>query len=128
MNLKFDDSLTCFADKDVILNYSSAKIVLNDTKENMRDFGFLTTRLFDATASGAFVISDYTPEITDIYGDSVPMWKSENDLIELTEYYLTHPDERRSMALRAQKITLENFTSELVAKQFDLLIQELIKK
>ena len=106
--------------------YSSAKIVLNDTKKNMRDFGFMTTRLYDATASGAFVISDYIPEIAETYGDAVPMWKTKKELINLCEYYLNHPEERKEKALRAQQITLTNFTTEKIVQQFDLLIKTIL--
>lgn len=108
--------------------YSSAKIVLNDTKPNMRDFGFITTRLYDATASGAFVISDYIPEIAEIYGDSVPMWRTKEELKQLVDYYLEHPDEREIKAKQAQKITLENFTSEKIAAQFDELLKRIIRE
>ena len=38
--------------------YSSAKIVLNDHWPDMRAHGFLSNRLYDALACGAFVISD----------------------------------------------------------------------
>lgn len=105
--------------------YSSAKIVLNDTKPNMRDFGFMTTRLYDATASGAFVISDYIPEIEKTYGDSVPMWHNADELEQLTKYYLEHENERKTKAKKAQKITLENFTSDKVAESFDKIIRKI---
>jgi len=108
--------------------YSSAKIVLNDTKQSMRDFGFMTTRLYDATASGAFVISDYIPEIAETYGDSVPMWRDADELEQLTKYYLEHEDERKAKAEKARKITLENFTSEKIAAQFDAFLQKIIRE
>ena len=62
--------------------YASAKIVLNDTLPGMKKFGFISNRIFDVSASGALVISDYMKEIEDIYGDSVPMWKSKEELID----------------------------------------------
>lgn len=103
--------------------YSSAKIVLNDTKQNMRDFGFVPTRLYDATASGAFIISDYIPEIEALYGDCVPMWKTEDELVHLVNYYLQNDEERKQKSACAQKITLENFTADAIVRQFDELIQ-----
>ena len=45
--------------------YSSAKIVLNDTRDGMKKYGFIGNRIFDASASGALVISDYMKEIED---------------------------------------------------------------
>ena len=100
--------------------YSSAKIVLNDTREGMKKYGFVSNRIYDATACGALVISDYMPEIEEIYGDSVPMWKTEEELIELVKYYLNpeHEQERKEKAERARQITLKNFTSDIAARQF----------
>ena len=39
--------------------YSSAAIVLNDHWDDMRAEGFISNRLYDALACGAFVISDH---------------------------------------------------------------------
>ena len=102
--------------------YSSADIVLNDTRQDMIDAGFISNRIFDATACGAFVISDYIPEIEEIYGDAIPMYKNEYEFKQLIEYYLAHPDERKSKALKAQKITRENFSAQkIVAKMLDII-------
>ena len=98
--------------------YSSAKIVLNDTKQNMKDFGFISNRIFDATACGAFVISDYNPAIEKIYGESIPMWKNEEEFIDLIKFYLENPKERDDKAREAQKITLKYFSKEIISQQF----------
>lgn len=104
--------------------YSSAKIVLNDTKPLMRELGFISNRIFDATACGSLVISDYMKEIEEIYGDSVPMYKTPEELVELVKYYLAHDDERERLAQQAQQITLKNFKSEKVLKQLGEIIQK----
>lgn len=41
--------------------YSSAKIVLCDHWDDMREHGFISNRIYDALACGAFVISDAVP-------------------------------------------------------------------
>jgi len=97
--------------------YASAKIVLNDTREDMKKAGFISNRVFDVTASGGFLISDYMPEIEQFYGDSIPMFKTKEELKALLDYYLSHPDERAKMAKQAQAITLQNFTNEIAAKK-----------
>ena len=97
--------------------YASAKIVLNDTRNDMKKAGFISNRVFDVTASGGFLISDYMPEIEEFYGDSIPMFKSKEELKELILYYLEHPEERKIKAKKAQKITLENFTNVVAAKR-----------
>ena len=97
--------------------YASAKIVLNDTRQDMKEAGFISNRLYDVTASGGFLISDYMPEIEQFYGDSIPMFKTKEELKYLIEYYLDHPEERLKKAKKAQSITLANFTNEIIAKR-----------
>ena len=107
--------------------YSSSKIVLNDTFGIMKDWNFVSNRIFDATACGSFVISDYIPDIEEIYGDNVPMWRSEEELVSLVNYYLSHSDEREAKAKKAQQITLSNFTSERIAKEIIKIIEKIKK-
>ncbi len=104
--------------------YSSADIVLNDTREDMAKAGFISNRIFDVTACGGFVISDYISEIAEIYGDSVPMYKNSAEFKALIDYYLAHPEERKEKAARAQKITLERFSAEAVIKQIISVLED----
>lgn len=106
--------------------YSSAKIVLNDTRDGMKDLGFISNRIFDASACGSLVISDYMKEIEDIYGDSVPMWKTKEELIRLVRYYLDpkNENERKEKIKKAQKITLKNFTSDIISRKIQKIIEE----
>ena len=93
----------------------------------MKDWNFVSNRIFDATACGSFVISDYIPDIEEIYGDNVPMWRSEEELVSLVTYYLSHSDEREAKAKKAQQITLSNFTSERIAKEIIKIIEKIKK-
>ena len=104
--------------------YSSADIVLNDTREDMIEAGFISNRILDVTACGAFLISDYIPEIEEIYGDSVPMYKTKEEFKALIDYYLAHPEERRAKALQAQKITRERFGAETVMTEMMRVLEQ----
>lgn len=97
--------------------YASAKIVLNDHRPDMKEFGFVNNRIYDATAAGALVISDYMKEIEDAYGDTVVMYKDREDLKEKIAYYLAHDEERKEKAARAREITLARFTNKAVAQR-----------
>ncbi len=105
--------------------YSSAKIVLNSQLEAMKNFGVIANRIFDVTACKGFVISEYVDEIKDVYGDCIPMYKTEEEFVKLVNYYLTHEEERKQKAQCAYEITLKNFTAESVAKKFDAIIEEI---
>ncbi len=108
--------------------YSSAKIVLNDAMDTMKRYGFVSNRIFDATACGVLVISDYMPEIKEIYGDSVPMYKDEKELLKLIDYYLKHDDERQRLAKKAQQITLRNYTAEQAVDKLEKIITQIKEK
>ena len=88
--------------------------------------GVISNRIFDGTACGTLVISDYMPEIEAIYGDSVPMWKTEKELVNLIKYYLDpkHEEERLEKAQRAREITLKNFTAKQAAEKFEQIIED----
>lgn len=97
--------------------YSSAKIVLNDHRPDMKKFGFINNRIYDATASGALVVSDYIKELDEIYQGSIPLYKTKEELDAILKYYLTHEEERQILAQKARQITLQNFTNTNIAKQ-----------
>ncbi len=107
--------------------YASADIVLNDHREDMRYYGFISNRIFDVTASGGFILTDYLPEIEEVYGDSVATYKDYYEFKEKLEYYLAHPEERAEMAQRAREITLKNFSNSKIAKMFDALFKNIKK-
>ena len=104
--------------------YSSAKIVLNDHRPDMKESGFINNRTFDVTATGALLVSDYMPEIEQVYGDSIPMYKTEEELVQIIQYYLSHEEERQAKAKKAQAITLKYFTQKNIVDAF----QEIISK
>jgi len=103
--------------------YSNADIVLADTNENMKNLGFIPNRIYDVTACKGFIISDYMPEIEEIYGDAVPMYKNEQEFIQLVTYYLAHPQERKAKAEKAYKITVENYTNKNFVSSLDTIIK-----
>lgn len=110
--------------EDLKYYYSSADIVLNDTRQDMIDIGFISNRIYDATACKAFVISDYIEGIEKIYGDSIVMYKNEKEFKELIEYYLAHPEKRMEKAKKAYEITKKNFGADKIVKKMADIIRE----
>lgn len=74
--------------KELRKAYSSCKILLCDHWDDMRDKGFLSNRLFDASACGAFIISDKVKGIEDVFGDVLVTYKDREELESLINYYL----------------------------------------
>ena len=61
--------------------YGSASVVLNDHWKDMREWGFLSNRLFDASASGARIITDDVEGIINVFtSDIVQVYKSTTNL------------------------------------------------
>ena len=112
---------------DLYRYYASADVVLNDHREDMSYYGFISNRIFDVTASGGFVLTDYLPEIEAVYGDSVATYKDYYEFKEKLEYYLAHPEERAVMAQKAREITLKNFSNVKIAEMFDALFKNIKK-
>ena len=51
--------------------YSRCRVLLNDHWPSMRDAGFISNRLFDAVACGAYIISDSVDGLEETFGDRV---------------------------------------------------------
>lgn len=99
--------------------YSSATIVLNDHWPDMRRAGFLSNRLYDALASGAFVISDHVEGIDDEFDSAVVTYRDAPELHALVERFLGDPTGRAEHADRGRKAVLERHT---FAHRIDVLL------
>jgi len=79
--------------KELRKAYSSCKILLNDHWDDMRERGFISNRLFDGFASGAFIISDKVKKTETIFGDALVTYETPEELHELIDHYFTEEDE-----------------------------------
>lgn len=52
-------------------HYGNAKVLLNDHWDTMREYGFVSNRLFDAAAAGATVVSDDIEGIQSLFLDTL---------------------------------------------------------
>ena len=108
-------------------HYSSAKIVLHDQRHEMTSYDFISNRIFDITASGGFVISEYVPAIEKVYKDTIPMFKTEEEFVKLINYYLDpkNQKERQEKINQAREITLKYFEINKIASEFAKIINTL---
>jgi len=74
---------TYFPNELLATAYRSAGVVLNDHWEDMRREGFISNRVFDATAAGARVVSDEVPLIEETFGGLVRTYCSVEELRHL---------------------------------------------
>ncbi len=92
--------------------YSSSKIVLNDHWRDMRQFGFVNNRIFDALACKAFVLTDSCIGLDGIFPGGLVSYREKSDLERTVDYYLNHPEQRKQIAERGYGIVLEAHTVE----------------
>lgn len=112
-----------YLDNDILGQaYRNAKIVLNDHAEDMRIHGFVNNRIYDALAARSFIISDYMPEISDLFGDCVETFSSKNELEHKIDYYLRHPELMEEKAKRGQEIVLREHT---FSKRVETMISDM---
>jgi glycosyltransferase involved in cell wall biosynthesis len=90
--------------------YSSAGVLLADHWEEMRAWGFVSNRVFDALACGTPTIADALPEIADLFGDAVTTYREPDDLRASVEALLGDRTAARARAREGQALVLEAHT------------------
>lgn len=90
--------------------YAAASIVLADHWPDMQREGFLSNRLYDAAAAGAFVISDDVEGLDEEFDRGVVTYRGARELRTLVDWYLAHPDGRAGHAARARAAVLARHT------------------
>ncbi len=104
--------------EDLARVYSSAGVVLNDHWDSMRDWGFVSNRIFDALACGAPVISDDVPEVAELFDGAVPTFRDAAQLRELVDEALADPGGARTRARHGMDIVLAHHTFDRRAREF----------
>ncbi|MDO8870921.1 MAG: glycosyltransferase [Methanobacteriaceae archaeon] len=90
--------------------YSSCKILLNDHWEDMKEKGFISNRLFDGFAAGAFIISDEVMGVSEVFRDALITYNNPEELENLISHYLKNEKDRKLLSEKGKKIVLNNHT------------------
>jgi hypothetical protein len=98
--------------------YSSIGVLLADHWDGMRAWGMVSNRVFDALACGAPVISDVLPELRELFGDAVPMYRDGAELRSLVDAALADPHTARQRAAEGRHLVLAAHTFDHRAKAF----------
>lgn len=106
--------------------YQNTKILLNDHWDDMNKYGFVSNRLFDASACGTFVISDSNPGIVDIFGKNVIEEYSNNtSLHTLLNEYIDDASARKSHSNIAKSIVWEKHKLKDITEEIIAVVKEL---
>ncbi len=80
-------------------------------------------RVFDVPAAGGFLLSDYQPDLEDMFdADSeLAIYHSEEELQDKVKYYLRHPSEREDITRKASRRVRQQ---HLLSMRLQLLLDE----
>lgn len=123
-----------FVDRDLIVRdyvpndelprlYASVAVLLNDHWETMREWGFVSNRVFDALASGTPVVSDEMPELEALFGEAVLLYRDSHELRKHVESVLHSPQDAQRRADLGRAIVLSAHTFDRrAASLLELLV------
>jgi hypothetical protein len=105
------------ANDELPVVYSSVGALLSDEWEAMREWGFVSNRVFDALACETPVISEELPEIDELFDGAVLMFRTEDDVRVLTESVLADRPAARARAARGRALIEAQHTFDHRAAQ-----------
>jgi GT2 family glycosyltransferase len=108
--------------------YASTKIVVDDANRATKKCGAVNSRVFDALASGALVITNGRIGAEETFQGKLPSFSSKDELNHLINYYLTHEDERKKKTIELQEFVVENHTYLNRAQTFKSSLESISKK
>ena len=96
--------------EEVPLVFRDAKINLNFTLKSIRTG--IPQRVFDVLGCGGFLITNYQQEIAELLPNDLVMFGGDEELMDLTEYFLSHEKERKEIAMEGKADVTKNHTIE----------------
>mgnify|MGYP001815207090 FL=1 len=90
--------------------YSSSKIVLDETATPTLPYGAINSRVFDAAACGALVISNNELGSDELFDGTLPVYGNAAEQRELLDKYLGDADLRRATADAVRETVLRHHT------------------
>jgi glycosyltransferase involved in cell wall biosynthesis len=97
--------------------YRSLDVVLNDHWSDMRRWGFVSNRCFDAVACGAVVVSDDIGPAGDLFDGAVVGYRTVEELREVVGRLLAAPEERRRLGEQGRAAVVAGHTFDHRARQ-----------
>jgi len=118
---------------EAALLYNGAKISINLNRISVDYEGVaiipeaesLSPRVYEIAANGGFMISEYRPEIDEIFGDLVPTFSDGEQLDELISYWLPKDRERQEIGAELAKIAKKHSYVERAKRVVRYISEEL---
>lgn len=98
-------------DGEVPKLFASAKICPSVSEPHSRVYPIdLPERVFKIPAAGGFTIHSPSPAIQDLFGETIPMAKNENEWFDLIKYYLNNDALRVRESARQRRVIISKHT------------------
>lgn len=96
--------------------FNKSKINLNITSRSIESG--IPLRVFDILANGGFCLTNYQVEIAELFtdGEEIVMYSDYADLLAKVDYYLSHEEERKEIAINGYKAVKERFSLVNIVK------------
>lgn len=86
--------------------YGMSEINFNCTSKQMK--GAVNQRIFDAPAAGAFVLTDWRPQMANLFNpDEIACYNDPAEIGQLSSFYLKNPSAREKIVKKARKRILK---------------------
>lgn len=97
--------------------YGSAKLVIDDSHPVTRVWDSLNSRVFDATAAGALVLTNCTGGVAEQFGGRLPSFSTPEELRALVDRYLGDDAAREALAteMRAEVLARHDYRHRAAA-------------
>ena len=110
--------------QDMPYVYSSTKMVIDDANHVTKGWGSVNSRIFDALASGKLIVTNGSKGNMELFDGNIPEYHSQEELTEVLEYYLKHPEKRQEKVDILRKTVLEEHTYEHRAETLRKILEE----
>jgi spore maturation protein CgeB len=83
----------------------------------------LGPRAYEVPASGGFLLSDWRPEVDDVFGDAAAVFERGNpdDLTRQVKYWLAHPDRREATAKAQHQAILPHSYTDRARRLLEII-------
>ncbi|MEC7984345.1 MAG: glycosyltransferase [Myxococcota bacterium] len=96
--------------KEVVRIYNGA--LINIDINRIYQPNIVTMRVFDVLASGGFLLAEHSSDLETLFAvdEEIVSYRTEAELIQKVDHYLSHPEEREAIAARGQAKVLRDHT------------------
>jgi spore maturation protein CgeB len=104
--------------------YTSTRILVDDANHVTKPWASVNSRVFDALAAGTLVITNGTSGARETFGDLLPTYSTDQELMQQLRYFLDHPDERNRLARELHQLVLQEHCYKTRAQQLAGILRD----